>query len=84
MEHLVKIDHELGYDGQDSLLYLMEGAGVLDKLEELQSVPNETLYNRIVQILENSIGIDDQQDVQIINTQSHPEEESKQQFQFNI
>ena len=59
VEHFCKVDTENGYTGTNSLLYRLENAGALDLLEELQKVPNDTIYNRVIHLFESYIGVEE-------------------------
>ena len=59
IEHFCKLDVQNGAQGQFSLLYRLEIAGGLDLLEELQMLPNQDIYTRVLNILENYVGVDE-------------------------
>ena len=62
VEHFCKLDEEMSHLGKSptqTLLYRIEVSGGLDLIEELQKVPKEAIYQRVLFIFENYVGIED-------------------------
>ena len=62
VEHFCKVDEEMRHLRKlptQTLLYRIEVSGGLDLLEELQKVPKQAIYERVVFIFENYVGVED-------------------------
>ena len=63
VDHFGKIDHELGYQKDQSLIYLIEVSGGLELMEQLQMCNNETVYNRIIDIFNRYTGVEEELEI---------------------
>ena len=59
IEHFGELDIEFGNRGRHSFIYLLEVSGGLDLLEELQKVPNREVYERIINIFNKYLELDE-------------------------
>ena len=59
IEHFGELDIEFGNRGCHSFIYLLEVSGGLDLLEELQKVPNREVYERIINIFNKYLELDE-------------------------
>lgn len=60
IDFLLQVDVMLGLKDENSFLFRFEMAQGLDRIEELQKVPNEHIYQRVCTLIEKYIGIDEQ------------------------
>ena len=61
VEHLLKIDNDYGLEGNQSFKYLLETKECFNYLEDIQKSGNQSIVERVEEIISNYLPDDDLQ-----------------------
>ncbi len=56
-------NHMVGENGQNPMVVVAEQCGLVDKIEQLQMVQNQKVYEKAIEILENFFILEEQEDI---------------------